>query len=724
MSLSNETVRAIYSANGATTAFAIPHDIIQNDSSEVEVYSVDQSTTPATETLQVEGALQDYTLTGASPPTTPFDTHVTFNSAPASGLKIVIQRKIALTQPTDLATNSAFPATTVETTLDRLVAEIQLLNHKIKRALKTRLSIPDASLDLSVPDPAASTFLRWNSAATALENATVVGSGVNVAASSTDNAVMRWDGTAGNTAQNSVVIIGDTGNVTGVAALTASGTVIGGTLNGQDLTASRATATDASKNLVSSATTATELGYLSGVTSAIQTQLDAKATLPIANTGLDDMAESTIKGRAAGAGTGDPTDLTATQATAILNAVVGDSGAGGTKGLVPAPAAGDAAANKFLHADGTFAVPAGSGITALTGDVTASGTGSVAATIANDAVTYAKMQNVSATDKLLGRSTAGSGDVEEIACTAAGRALLDDADASAQLTTLGAQPLDATLTALAAYNTNGLITQTAADTFTGRTVTGTANEITVTNGDGVSGNPTLSLPATIDLGGKTSFEIPNGTSPTVDAAGEIAIDTDADGNLIDQGLIVYHDGVQKMFVVAVDTLPSTDGHALTYDATNDKFVFEAQSGTGTSPSAIRLHTGNGFGSTNTKIRRFTTTVGSGGSDITYTDSAANGASFTVATAGIYSFTYTDEGDTGSPTIGLSVNSSELTTDLSAITAADRLVMTNHGNGNERGSISWTGYLAANDVVRAHTNSGTAGFVSAATNVNFTAVGPL
>ena len=57
--------------------------------------------------------------------------------------------------------------------------------------------------------------------------------------------------------------------------------------------------------------------------------------------------------------------------------------------------------------------------------------------IANDAVTYAKMQNVSATDKLLGRSTAGAGDVEEITCTAAGRALLDDADATAQRTTLG-----------------------------------------------------------------------------------------------------------------------------------------------------------------------------------------------------------------------------------------------------------------------------------------------
>jgi hypothetical protein len=64
-------------------------------------------------------------------------------------------------------------------------------------------------------------------------------------------------------------------------------------------------------------------------------------------------------------GAGDYAHRTPTQVTAALDAFVGDSGSGGTKGLVPAPSTGDA--TKFLKGDGTWATvsaggsPGGSG---------------------------------------------------------------------------------------------------------------------------------------------------------------------------------------------------------------------------------------------------------------------------------------------------------------------------------------------------------------------------
>jgi hypothetical protein len=83
---------------------------------------------------------------------------------------------------------------------------------------------------------------------------------------------------------------------------------------------------------------------------------------------------------------------------------------------------------------------------AVTGDVTISNAGvtAIAAGVvvnadvsASAAIAFSKLANVSATDRLLGRSTAGAGAIEEVICTAAGRALIDDADAAAQRTTLG-----------------------------------------------------------------------------------------------------------------------------------------------------------------------------------------------------------------------------------------------------------------------------------------------
>lgn len=69
--------------------------------------------------------------------------------------------------------------------------------------------------------------------------------------------------------------------------------------------------------------------------------------------------------------------------------------------------------------------------------------GELAAHLADTTAAHAGTSlSVSATDVLLGRASSGAGAVEEIACTAAGRALLDDADAAAQRATLGVSSLD------------------------------------------------------------------------------------------------------------------------------------------------------------------------------------------------------------------------------------------------------------------------------------------
>lgn len=59
-------------------------------------------------------------------------------------------------------------------------------------------------------------------------------------------------------------------------------------------------------------------------------------------------------------------------------------------------------------------------------------------------------------------------------------------------------------------------------------------------------------------------------------------------------------------------------------------------------SSVIVHSGNGYGSTNTKFRRFTTILENVGPSITYADSAANGASFTINSAGIYAIRYQDK----------------------------------------------------------------------------------
>lgn len=106
----------------------------------------------------------------------------------------------------------------------------------------------------------------------------------------------------------------------------------------------------------------------------------------VTNAKMATMATQTFKGRTT-AGTGNVEDLTATQATAVLNAFVGDAGSGGTKGSVPAPASGDAAASKYLKADGTWAAIPGGNVGTVTSVTSADGNATVATTTSTPVIT-------------------------------------------------------------------------------------------------------------------------------------------------------------------------------------------------------------------------------------------------------------------------------------------------------------------------------------------------
>lgn len=159
-------------------------------------------------------------------------------------------------------------------------------------------------------------------------------------------------------------------------------------------------------------------------------------------------------------------------------------------------------------------------------------------------------------------------------------ARIDSAIATDSEVAAGYQPLDSDLTALAAASTTGLFARTGSGTVATRTITGDS-EIVVSNGNGVSGNPTLSiasgvtrdsevpglvgnyivnitssdfsvggtpgsawtpsvnLPSEVDFSGKTTLRLPQGTTPSFSATGQIGYDTDA---VSSEGIPVYRAG--------------------------------------------------------------------------------------------------------------------------------------------------------------------------------------
>jgi hypothetical protein len=117
-------------------------------------------------------------------------------------------------------------------------------------------------------------------------------------------------------------------------------------------------------------------------------------------------------------------------------------------------------------------------------------------------------------------------------------------------------------------------------------------------------------------------------------------------------------------------------------------------------SEVSVDTGNAYGSTGVKIRRFANVDTNVGSDITYVDSATDGASFTINTNGVYAISYYD--GSVNDNLAISLNAST-TTSATSLSGTNRLCLASIVNQAQGCSVIVI--LAIGDVVRAHRMTG-------------------
>lgn len=204
---------------------------------------------------------------------------------------------------------------------------------------------------------------------------------------------------------------------------------------------------------------------------------------------------------------------------------------------------------------------------AFTGDVTRPADSNVQ-TIANDAVTYAKMQNVSAQYKILGRSTAGAGDVEELSTSANMVSLIASADYSTARTNLGLTALATTTpgtgvaTFLATPSSANLLAAVTDETGTGALVFATS--------------PTLVTPA-LGVATATSIQAP----PKISSETTGAL-TSASRNCIVQcsgGVTLPASGMSDGDSILID--PRGTARTITRPAAHTMYIANTDSATGT-----------------------------------------------------------------------------------------------------------------------------------------------
>ena len=167
MTISSTTNRAQFNCNGSTTSFPFTFKYLAD--SDLQVYLSSPAGVVTLLTLNV-----DYEITPAVPgPGGTLSFLGTYlSSPPVSGYTLTILRFIARTQEVDFINGDSLDENNIEGMGDKLTMMVQDLDNKMARTL----AFPPTSgiSNISVPDPVAGAFLRWNLSGNGLENATYV----------------------------------------------------------------------------------------------------------------------------------------------------------------------------------------------------------------------------------------------------------------------------------------------------------------------------------------------------------------------------------------------------------------------------------------------------------------------------------------------------------------------------------------------------------------------